>query len=580
MPISQTKSPKTDSTNDEVRNPDLESAIEKGGDDDEDDDIRPVDKTGRAKRRRELRYWTCCGPLASICPSKRREWWRDCCLSGVYKIPIAGGFCAPTVSPERSFLRHLSNESTVICYFVFWKLLCLMEQNWLCYKMGGIGWRFSRTRRKQLMSLGTFISLIGGCIIGLALCGVATDAYTLRLFPWGVGKGSVMVEMVPTNAVGDESSPTSPAATETKERSYTIRRVEREKEGEDDTETRWGSSSNNTDNIGGNDEAHSYASSSSDESSTHHHTRRHIIEARYYMGILQRYIDVDVPMEIYLHVMQEQSPFTRRYGVSTRRLNEDTYRLTFGKRWSEGCNFADPQFEDEALRSDKNANVENSEGTMTTGGNGSDGSDSDDDDDDHDDDDDDDHDHDDTPLDSLPAYCTHCHHDMVSSFGFVIILFVINWFTIFGLALLGVLLQIPSIATNMQRITEFGDLNCQKSLGMGFAVMSIYGCLDGTIQFQDCYHSAPASIRIPEIGDSNDVAIPLEWELGAAWHLFFVGGMFKICDLIFHTVIQTPPARQLKASSSPATLGEFMQNVGGGPPLEESGPSPASSNAI
>ena len=79
------------------------------------------------------------------------------------------------------------------------------------------------------------------------------------------------------------------------------------------------------------------------------------------------------------------------------------------------------------------------------------------------------------PAGDDPAYCVGCYDNMVSSFGFVIMLAMINVFTIFGLALLAVLLQIPSIATNMQRITEFGDLNCQKSLGMAFAVMSIYG---------------------------------------------------------------------------------------------------------
>ena len=62
----------------------------------------------------------------------------------IINIPICGGFCAETENPERSCLKHFSNEMTVPqpCVVthgcrLFW------EHSRCCISLGGIGTRLS-----------------------------------------------------------------------------------------------------------------------------------------------------------------------------------------------------------------------------------------------------------------------------------------------------------------------------------------------------------------------------------------------------------------------------------------------------
>ena len=60
----------------------------------------------------------------------------NCC----YSIPFCGGFCAPTVNPETSPIRQVSNEYT-LPQPCFRSAGCrrLWETAFLCRAFGGVG---------------------------------------------------------------------------------------------------------------------------------------------------------------------------------------------------------------------------------------------------------------------------------------------------------------------------------------------------------------------------------------------------------------------------------------------------------
>eukprot|EP00397_Hematodinium_sp_SG-2012_P041417 GEMP01045608.1.p1 GENE.GEMP01045608.1~~GEMP01045608.1.p1 ORF type:complete len:442 (+),score=56.12 GEMP01045608.1:88-1413(+) len=363
----------------------------------------------------------------------------------LYRVPICGGFCAPTQSPEKSALRHFSNEKTVICYFVFWKLLRVLEQNKVCYRIGAIGMQTSRRQRKIIMASAFVIASLCAALIVFSIAGNSTNAATLRIFPWAQGSGSTK------NANGE------------------------------------------------------------------------VIRSKYYIGILQRIVDVEMSRAHYneiIDTMRKQVDFE-----SDEKLDDDVYRLTFAKPWEDGCEFADPDFQSEHRKRARRKMTSEQHRHH--------------------------HHHDE------PKYCEGCYEDMTTSIGFMIMLFVSQLATIYSVVAVAILINVPTIATDCQRITEFGDLNCQKFFGAFCSLIGIYGCFDGVMKFyHGCYAEAPETLALHEFP-----AVKLKWELGRCWHFFMWAGVLKIVDCIFHFLVQTPPGRHVRIDPAPDSLGDFMQNV-------------------
>merc|ERR1719199_421345 len=65
--------------------------------------------------------------------------WIECCLQAVYRIPICGGWCAPTVNPDPTCYRRISNEWTMIGGGVFMYLAPCIEYNMCCRFVGSRG---------------------------------------------------------------------------------------------------------------------------------------------------------------------------------------------------------------------------------------------------------------------------------------------------------------------------------------------------------------------------------------------------------------------------------------------------------
>lgn len=102
----------------------------------------------------------------------------------VYNLPICGGFCAPTESPEKSFLKHFSNEYTVPASGVFMKCGPLLETNVCCRRCGGIGLACGRAHRKGVMVTAFGVSFVAWILTIFAACGLSLNPYILKRAAW------------------------------------------------------------------------------------------------------------------------------------------------------------------------------------------------------------------------------------------------------------------------------------------------------------------------------------------------------------------------------------------------------------
>lgn len=105
----------------------------------------------------------------------------------VFNIPICGGFCAPTVSPEDSCLRHFSNEYTLPLSPRFVQFSPVIEHSRCCVGVGRLGLGWAERRRKTVMIFGALMNSLSLvlCVIA-ATGGLASDpgSWAFKAFPW------------------------------------------------------------------------------------------------------------------------------------------------------------------------------------------------------------------------------------------------------------------------------------------------------------------------------------------------------------------------------------------------------------
>lgn len=76
------------------------------------------------------------------------------------------------------------------------------------------------------------------------------------------------------------------------------------------------------------------------------------------------------------------------------------------------------------------------------------------------------------------------------------------------LAILGALTQIPTIATNLQRATPFGDVNCQRAAGIGTNLFGLFStCLSLRAFAESCWRDLPEEFEIVGTG----VTLKIKW---------------------------------------------------------------------
>lgn len=118
--------------------------------------------------------------LLAAPPRDKRRW--------IYRIPLCGGCCAPTESPERTPLRRLGNEFTLPAANCCESYRCrsYFEHARLCVRVGGLGVAsFARSRwRARIMLCSASIQLVSTLLYVIGALAMSTDESLVRTFAW------------------------------------------------------------------------------------------------------------------------------------------------------------------------------------------------------------------------------------------------------------------------------------------------------------------------------------------------------------------------------------------------------------
>jgi len=104
------------------------------------------------------------------------------------------------------------------------------------------------------------------------------------------------------------------------------------------------------------------------------------------------------------------------------------------------------------------------------------------------------------------------------------------FFSIFG--------QLPTMATNLQRTTRFGDVNCQSTMGVFSNLISLFSSMATLLAFRmSCKDALPTTI----LGN-----VTLTWSMGLGYQLVILGTVVKVLDMVCHCLVPTPKERWQK----------------------------------
>jgi len=109
-------------------------------------------------------------------------------LRCIYNIPICGGFCAPTVNPDESFLKHFSNEYTVPGAGIYMRCSPFIETNRCCRRCGRIGSQWGRQNRKPCMVIAFAVSFAAWLMTFYAALGMSMNPAVLKAAAWVNGE--------------------------------------------------------------------------------------------------------------------------------------------------------------------------------------------------------------------------------------------------------------------------------------------------------------------------------------------------------------------------------------------------------
>eukprot|EP00931_Biecheleriopsis_adriatica_P106788 TRINITY_DN81176_c0_g1_i1.p1 TRINITY_DN81176_c0_g1~~TRINITY_DN81176_c0_g1_i1.p1 ORF type:complete len:552 (-),score=92.12 TRINITY_DN81176_c0_g1_i1:15-1670(-) len=104
----------------------------------------------------------------------------------------------------------------------------------------------------------------------------------------------------------------------------------------------------------------------------------------------------------------------------------------------------------------------------------------------------------------------------------------------------------PSLQADLQRTTEFGDMNCQANIGLWINVLALLGGLWPVLRFvMYCYREMQGSF--PELG----------FQLGPGLIFILMALIMKLLDSCLHALVPTPASRW-KAPAEPLDLLTYM----------------------
>mmetsp|Transcript_68011 Transcript_68011/g.196946 ORF Transcript_68011/g.196946 Transcript_68011/m.196946 type:complete len:375 (+) Transcript_68011:139-1263(+) len=135
---------------------------------------------------------------------------------------------------------------------------------------------------------------------------------------------------------------------------------------------------------------------------------------------------------------------------------------------------------------------------------------------------------------SLNDLCKDCRENLISK----------------GSLITSMVTQLPTMTTDLQRATRFGDVNCQKTMGIVTNIISLFTSLMALIAFrQGCYANLVKDL------DGRGI---VEWTIGPGFRCLLIATLIKIPDALFHCVVPVPKGKWAKPTEK-LTLARYME---------------------
>uniref|UniRef100_A0A7S4BCW9 Uncharacterized protein n=1 Tax=Chrysotila carterae TaxID=13221 RepID=A0A7S4BCW9_CHRCT len=132
-------------------------------------------------------------------------------------------------------------------------------------------------------------------------------------------------------------------------------------------------------------------------------------------------------------------------------------------------------------------------------------------------------------TEELENFCKQCESSSLSTRTFVF---------------MSIFTQLFQIATDLQRLTPFGDLNCQKLIGW---TTSLLGLTTGLVAIfswlAGCWRYFPESIQLASLWQGVNIETHAERSIGPGCALFMLAVLLKIVDTLLHIFLKTPEAK-------------------------------------
>mmetsp|Transcript_123457 Transcript_123457/g.193668 ORF Transcript_123457/g.193668 Transcript_123457/m.193668 type:complete len:317 (+) Transcript_123457:66-1016(+) len=125
----------------------------------------------------------------------------------------------------------------------------------------------------------------------------------------------------------------------------------------------------------------------------------------------------------------------------------------------------------------------------------------------------------------------------------------------------GIISAFPTITTDFQRTTTFGDVNCQSSFGVLSNIFSFVMTFTSLWSFRTaCFSDLP---------NSFGTGSTMDWEMGPGFRCLMGATIIKVIDIFCHLLVQTPAVRWRKPDKAITDVTDYMKLVG--QPVELSG---------
>jgi hypothetical protein len=129
--------------------------------------------------------------------------------------------------------------------------------------------------------------------------------------------------------------------------------------------------------------------------------------------------------------------------------------------------------------------------------------------------------------------CKDCKENLVPSFSLV----------------LSILVQFPTMTTDLQRSTRYGDVNCQSAFGLCTNIFGFVVSLGALMSFRKaCYNDLPGSLY------GQDV----DWSIGVGYNCVFVATVIKLLDASVHFLLPTPKQKWKKPPAGITEVEDYM----------------------